>query len=561
MKAKVGVYVCECGPNIAGKTDLDEIITYLSEFRGFGDVELVVRKYGFLCSNQGKEYLEKEIRDLGLTHLVVGACSPRDHDSTFKDVCGKTQLNPYLYKIINIREHCTWVIDDMDKATEKAKSYLRAGIARVLYQSELFESPIDVNPDVLVIGGGVAGMEAALALAGENRSVTIVEKNDTLGGRAGKLRGFSFQEFNKPEQVEKLIETILGNPCINVFLDSEVTSVIGFLGNFEIEHVSLESKVITELFCGSIITATGADLYETTEESGFKYSESDDVYNSMEITEMLSSGDEITLRSGKEPETIAIVHCVGREELGYCSGVCCTVMMKTANMIKARYPDIRITQFYRDICLPPSGGQELYAAARSSGVNFVKVQSTGLSGTTVKFKEKNGDEGEQFFDMVLLASALVPSKDTPALSELLGIPVDETGFFQEAHRMTNPSATTTDGVFIVGTSQGPRNISDSMLFARASAGQILTKLLVGEKLVPEVAVTEILEAYCTGCGNCLDVCVYGAIYPDEARGISIVNEAICRGCGNCYGSCPSGALRTKHFTNIQLFREVDEALR
>ncbi len=561
MKAKVGVYVCECGPNIAGKADLDKIITYLSEFEGFGDVELVVRKYGFLCSGQGKVYLEEEIKTHGLTHLVVGACSPRDHDSTFREVCSKTQLNPYLYKIINIREHCTWVIDDMDKATEKATSYLRAGIARVLYHSELFEHPIDVNPDVLVIGGGVAGMEAALSLAADNRSVTVVEKSNCLGGRSGKLKGFSFQEWSSPDQAEKLIKAVRNNPHINVFLDSEVTSVIGFLGNFEIEHTSLESKVITELFCGSIIAATGSDLYRTTGADGFSYSASDDVYSSMEMAEMLASGDEIALKSGGKPASIALVHCVGRDEMNYCSGVCCTVMFKTAGMIKARYPDTSITQYYRDICLPPGGGLELYSAVVDSAVDLVRVKSCALSGTTVKFRDKTGAESEQAFDMVVLASALAPSKDTKSLSELLGIPIDETGYFQEAHRMTNASATTTDGIFIVGTAHGPKSITDSMWFARSASGQILTKLIVGEKLVPEVAVTEILEAYCTGCGNCLDVCVYGAIYSDQAKGISIVNSAICRGCGNCYGSCPSGSLRTKHFTNTQLYREVDEALR
>lgn len=561
MKAKVGVYICECGPNIAGKADLDKIITHLSEFEGFSDVELVVKKYGFLCSNQGKVYLEEEIKKQGLTHLVVGACSPRDHNSTFREVCGKTELNPYLYRIINIREHCTWVIDDKDKATERATSYLRAGVARVLRQSELFENPIDVNPDALVIGGGVAGMEAAVSLAGENRTVSVVEKTDCLGGRSQKLKGFSFQGFDQPDRVEKLMDSVLENPNISVFLNSEVTSVIGFLGNFEIELVSGENQEVTELFCGSIVTATGSDLYKTTGNDGFVYSASDDVYSSLEMATMLSSGEEITLHSGKKPETIALVHCVGRDEMNYCSGVCCTVMLKIACILKTRFPEIKITEFYRDICLSPDGGRKLYSAAVDAGTDLVRVQSTELSGTTVKVRGKNGTESEQTFDMVLLASALVPSTETKGLSELLGIPVDETGFFQEAHKMTNPSATTTDGVFIVGTAQGPRGIADSVLFARAAAGQILTKLLVGEKLVPEVAVTEILEAYCTGCGNCLEVCVYGAIYPDEAKGISIVNQAICRGCGNCYGSCPSGALRTKHFTNTQLYREVDEALR
>lgn len=561
MKAKVGVYICECGPNIADKVDLDGMITDLSEFEDFGDIELVVKKYGFLCSPPGRDFLEEEIKSLGLTHLVIGACSPRDHDSTFREVCSRTELNPYLYRIINIREHCTWVIEQNDKATEKAMSYMRAGIARVLHQSELFENPIDANPDVLVIGGGVAGMEAALSLAGENRAVYLVEKSDHLGGISLELKGFSYKAFNEPDHTAKKVESVLENPDIKVFLNTEVRSVIGFLGNFEIELVSRENDAETEITSGAIITATGCDLYDPALSDDFSYSASDDVYTTLEISGMLSSEDGIELRSGKTPETVALIHCAGRDEMNYCSGICCTAMMKTACLLKARFTDISVTEFHRDICLPPDRGQELYTSATEAGVDFIRVESTGISGNSVSFTLKDGREEKRSFDMIILAPALIPSPDTVDLADLLGILLDETGFFQEAHGMTNPSGTTTDGVFITGTAHGPKNIPDSMQFARASAGQILTKLIIGEKLIPEVAVSEILEAYCTGCGNCLDVCVYGAIYSDDAKGISVVNEAICRGCGNCFGSCPSGALRTKHFTNTQLYREVDEALR
>ena len=558
LRAKVGVYICECGPNIAGKVDLDKIIADLSELNDYQDVELVVKKYGFLCSGPGKEFLEEEIKSNGYTHLVVGACSPRDHDSTFMGVCKKTDLNPYLYRIINIREHCTWVIDDKEKATEKAFSYIRGGISRVLRQSELFEKPLDINPDVLVIGGGIAGMEAALSLSGEDRRVFLVEKTDHLGGISLDLSGLL---PGQGEIIKKKIDSVTEDKNIRLFLNTRVETVIGFLGNFEIELVSMENAETTDIMAGAIVVATGSSLFDPGKNAHYRYSESDEVYTSLSVEKMFSGEGEARLRSGEQPSSVALIHCVGREEKNYCSGICCSYMMKLAGFFRNQSPYIQVTEFYKDLCLPQKDDQERYTAAEAAGVEFVRIKDISIKGTEVSFEKMNGENIEQSFDMVVLAPAIVPSADTEEMADLLTVPLDESGFFQEVHKMTNPVGTSTDGVFIVGTAHGPKGVSDSMQFARASAGQILTRLIPGEKLIPEVKVTEILEAYCTGCGNCLDVCVYGAIYSDDSRGISVVNEAVCRGCGNCYGSCPSGALRTKHFTNTQLYREVDEALR
>ena len=558
LRAKVGVYICECGPNIAGKVDLDRIIADISELDDYQDVELVVKKYGFLCSAPGKEYLEEEIISNGFTHLVIGACSPRDHDSTFMGVCKKTDLNPYLYRIINIREHCSWVIDDKEKATVKAESYIRGGIARVLRQSELFENPLDINPDVLIIGGGVAGMEAALSLCRDDRRVFLVEKTDRLGGVSIDLSGIL---PGQGEVIGKKIESVLDDGNIRVFPNTRVENVIGFLGNFEIELVSEENTEITEIMSGAIVVAAGGTLFDPHESDRYSYSGSDEVYTSLSIEKMFSGDDGVKLRSGKQPSSVALIHCVGREEKNYCSGICCSYMMKLACFFKKQSADIQVTEFYRDICLPKKDDQERFSEAQAVGVALMRIKDVSLKGTNVSFERISGDKDEQSFDMVVLAPALEPSADTEYFADLLTVPLDEFGFFQEVHKMTNPVGTATDGVFIVGTAHGPKGVSDSMQFARASAGQILTRLIPGEKLIPEVAVTEILEAYCTGCGNCLEVCVYGAIYSDDSRGISVVNEAVCRGCGNCFGSCPSGALRTKHFTNTQLYREVDEALR
>ncbi len=561
MKAKVGIYICECGPNIADKIEIDKILEILPELEEYRDVELIVKRYGLLCSNDGKAYLEEEINNNGLTHLVIGACSPRDHNTTFINVCKKTELNPFLYKIINIREHCAWVISDKDKATEKAIAYLRGGISRVLYQSALIEKQLEINPDVLVVGGGIAGMEAAILLAGKDRNVFLVEKTEKLGGKSAGFSRLLPRQGKGAAVVREKIEEVKNNKYIKTYLESELEDVIGFLGNFEVVVGSMVDGTKTELKAGAIIVATGCSLLDPGELEGYQYSDSDEVYTSLEIEKMFSDNKIINMKSGSQPASVALVHCVGRREKGYCSRICCNYMMKIAGYFKDQSEDIKITELHKGFCLPDKDDQDFQKEISGRGVDFKRVQDITLSGTKVKFKGMDGRTEDMDFDMVILAPAMQAQEGTEALAELLEIPLSETGFYQEIHQSTNPVAMAIDGIFVIGTAHSPKGISDSILFAQASVGKILTHLIPGEKIVPEIKVSEILEAYCTGCRNCMDVCAYGAIYFDDERWISVVNEAVCRGCGNCFGSCPSGALRTKHFTNTQLYQEVREAIR
>jgi heterodisulfide reductase subunit A len=251
MSEKIGIYVCECGPNIADKVDIEKIMDEISKLEDFKDQELIVKRHKLLCSNEGKEFLEKEINENKLTHLVCAACSPRDHDTTFINVCKKTQLNPYLYRIVNIREHCAWIIPDKEEATRKAIQYIHAGMNRVLYQDSLFEKELDSNPDVLIIGGGIAGMEAALNLAGEKRKVFLIEKEENLGGKA------AFLPKQKISDVQK-------NKNIKVFTKTVLDKLIGFMGNFEIVLKSTENPdETTELLAGAVVVATGYEFFDS----------------------------------------------------------------------------------------------------------------------------------------------------------------------------------------------------------------------------------------------------------------------------------------------------------
>jgi heterodisulfide reductase subunit A len=309
------------------------------------------------------------------------------------------------------------------------------------------------------------------------------------------------------------------------------------------------------------VVATGFQPADPAKFSGYQFKEKDDVYTAFQIEEMVSKGEKIVLKSGEMPKSVALVHCVGRKEKGYCSKICCSTLMKIAGYFKEQFPKIEIKEYFGDLCLPNKEDQTHFEEVQNGGVAFIRFKKINVKGSHIQYTGMDDLQKEASFDMIVLAAAMEPGEDTEELAEMLGVSLNETGFFQEAHQTINPVSTTTEGVYIIGAAHGPRGISSSILTAQAAAGKILTMLIPGEKIIPEVKVSEILESFCTGCKTCLDICCYGAITYDENRGISVVNEAVCRGCGNCAGSCPSGAIRAKHFTSFQLYQEVIEAVR
>ncbi|MCK4689297.1 MAG: CoB--CoM heterodisulfide reductase iron-sulfur subunit A family protein, partial [Candidatus Marinimicrobia bacterium] len=234
MGEKIGIYICECGPNIANKVYIDKIIEKISSIEAYKDKELVIKNHKLLCSVDGKKYLEEEIKQNEFTHLVIAACSPKDHESTFINICKKTHLNPYLFRIVNIREQCAWIISDRDEATEKAIQYIRGSINRVSYQSPLEEKKLDSNPDVLVIGGGIAGIEAALSLASKERKVYLIEKTGKLGGKSAKFRKLLPRQSCNTDVIKKKLLDVEENKRIQIFKETELEKTIGFFGNFEV---------------------------------------------------------------------------------------------------------------------------------------------------------------------------------------------------------------------------------------------------------------------------------------------------------------------------------------
>lgn len=560
MNGQIGVYICECGPNIKDRIDIDKVIEDISSL---GDVK-TVKRFPLLCSNDGKKFLEEEIKKEDLSHLVVAACSPREHEKTFMDVCEQADFNPYLFQLINIREHCAWMISDKNEATAKAIKYIRAGIRRVALHRPLEKKEIESIPDVLVIGGGVSGLEASLSLAGKDRRVYLVEKTESLGGMAKKLSQLLPNQGSSLSLIDEKVEQVHNNENILVSTSSTVGDVRGFLGNFEIViHTDGETSGFRKAQVGAIVVATGFDVFDPEGNSQYGYG-IDNVFTAQEFEEQIKSGN-VLLKSGKPPESVAIIHCVGRKERGYCSKVCCCYSIKFAHYLKDNLSNVNVSELYVDLCLPHKSDQEYFEEAKKKGVHFVRSEeeiNVNQKGNQIEVEYlSEGKTDSIVVDMVVLAPAMIPSGDTPELAHLLNIPLDKSGFFKEIHEVLDPISTPIEGIYIAGCATGPKNIPESIVQSQAASGKILSSLIPGEKIVPEVKVSEIREEFCTGCQTCLSVCFYGAIRFDSFKGISVVNEAICRGCGSCVGSCPSGAIRSKHFTYPQLYREILEALR
>jgi heterodisulfide reductase subunit A len=479
-------------------------------------------------------------------------------------VCLGAGLNPYLFQLVNIREQCAWMIPDKSEATRMAIKYIRAGISRVVLHKPLAKKELEVNPDVLVIGGGISGIEAGLSLAGKKRKVYLVERSDTIGGMAKKLSRLLPHQGAGLSVIQEKIEKIESDENITVLTGCEVADVRGFLGNFE---VSIQSRgqgtAPRAILVGAVVVATGFDLWDSLDPAVYGYGDIDNVITAMEFEEMSASG-KILLKSGTPPQSVALIHCVGRKEKGYCSKVCCLYSLKFAHQLREKQPPADVYEFYMDLCLPEKTDQGYFEEAKKRGVRFIRADE-------IKVKKKDGKirieydagrgTGEAVeVEMAVLAPAMVPAKGSDRLARMLNIPLDETGFFKEAHSMLDPVASPIGGIYIVGCAPGPRNIPESIVQAQAASGKILSILVPGKKLEPEVKVSEINGELCTGCQTCLTVCFYGAISFDKFKGVSVVNEAICRGCGSCVGSCPSGAISSKQFTYGQLYQEILEAL-
>ena len=546
---RIGVFVCNCGTNIGGIADVPAIAEYARSLPNVAYVEENL----FTCSQDTQDKMVEVIKEQKLNRIVVAACTPRTHEPLFQETIRNAGLNPYLFEMANIRNQCTWVHSkEKDKATEKSKDLLRMAVARASLLDAIPELSVDVQKTALVIGGGVAGMTAALSLADQGFRATIVEKSSELGGAARELKktwsGKDVQTF-----LSSLDERVQNHPDIDILLESEVTGASGFVGNFETEVTTQKGPTLVKH--GATIIATGGRSTNTDE---YLYGQSDRVTCWHEL--------ENQPEKLEKARTVVFIQCVGSrdDKRPYCSRICCTASVSQAISIKEKHPDTDVFILYRD--LRTYGEREiLYKEAREKGVIFIRYS---LDNKPTVAEAADGLEVGVFdpvlqknlliqADYVNLATAIEPS-DNEALASMYKLSMNAEKFFMEAHAKLRPVDVASDGIFLCGLAHYPKSIDESISQAMAAAGRAVT-VLSRDSIAVSPLVSKIDVEKCIGCGLCVEVCAFGAIELEEVEGKGYRAKNIsasCKGCGLCGASCPQRAIEMLHFRDDQISAAV-----
>jgi heterodisulfide reductase subunit A len=573
--ARIGVYICHCGINIAHTVDVKAVAQYAGQLPSVA----IARDYTYMCSDPGQGLIKDDIAELGLTGVVVASCSPLMHEVTFRGAAQEGGVNPYRVEMANIREQCSWVHLAGDTTTQKAMQLVESAVAKASRLEELFEREAEVVPAALVVGAGVAGLQAALDVADAGFQVYLVEREGEVGGRAAQLsHTFPTMELVR-ELLSPFIARVLEHPLIEVMTQSQVTGVSGYYGNFEVEVQAAADPELVEgagsgLKVGTIIVATGYDLFDPRLKPELGYGAYPQVITSLDF-ERLASPDGPTggklLVDGKAPQNVVFIQCVGSRDrqVGspYCSRICCMYTAKQASLTLERLPDADVTVFYMDVRAFGKGFEEFYDRVREQGVFYRRgnpseiVRAPKGDGLVVRAEDTLLRRPiEVPADLVVLAVGLQPRGSTADVATLLRLSNSADGFLAEAHPKLRPVDTAVAGVFLAGCCQGPKDISDSIAQARAAAAAALVPLMRGRVGV-EAATAYVDEELCAGCGVCMIHCTYGALAMHPFKGVMTVNAVLCQGCGACAAACPSGAANLHHFTFEQTLAQIDALLK
>jgi heterodisulfide reductase subunit A len=641
---RIGVFICHCGTNIAGTVDIDEVREFVSGLPGV----VSAQDYKFTCSEPGQLQIKEAVEKNRLNRVVVAACSPRMHEITFRKAIAEVGLNPYLLQIANIREQCSWVHKDGN--TEKAKALIHAAVQRANLLEALERKEVAVNPSVLIVGGGIAGIQAALNIADSNHKVYLVEREPSIGGRMIQLdKTFPTLDCSSCILTPKMA-AVGSHPNIELMTYSELEEVSGYVGNFKATIKKKPRYVDAELcngcgvciekcpwkadsefdmglgkrkaiytpfpqavpnvpvidretcvyfekgtckacekFCpteaiawdqeeetvelevGAIIVATGYDLLDPSPLTQYGYGRLDNVLTSLEFATG-PTGGEVVLKDGTAPQAVAIIHCVGSRDKNYCeycSRVCCMYALKYSHLIGEK-TDADVYQLYIDMRCYGKGFEEFYQRVLMEGANFIR----GKAAEVTDVAETPEDEGKLIVvaddtlaetvrripvDMVILCPAMVPRADADEMARRLILSRGADGFFLEKHPKLEPVATVTDGVFVVGCAQGPKDVPDTVAQASAGAAEALSLIDRG-KVEIEAATAVVAEELCSGCRVCPPLCPYNAISFLEEKTVAEINDVLCKGCGVCVAACPAAAITGRHFTDRQIFAEIEGLL-
>jgi len=557
---KVGVFVCHCGANIGRVVNVPSVVDYAKTL----DNVVHAQESLFACSTENAKDIADTIREKGLNRVVIAACTPRTHEPLFRDTVREGGINQYFFDLANIREHCSWVHSrEKDDATDKAKDIVRMSVARTALLQPLQELDLPINKAALVIGGGVAGMTSALNLAEQGFEVYLVERDADLGGMARRIH-YTLEGIDVQAYLKDLTRKVYRHPSIHVSTDTVLTAVDGYVGNFT-STLKMKNRE-KQIRHGAVIIATGAEEYKPAE---YSYGESEQVMTLLELEAQIAGQAEQV----DNARDVVMIQCVGcrNTERNYCSRVCCSQAIKNALKLKTLNPEREVTIIFRD--MRTYGYKEnYYREAADKGVRFIRYEpqdkpvvaageAEGRQVMKVTIKDPIlGQHLELDADIVALAAAVVPATGSQELSRLFKVPLSPDGFYQEAHVKLRPVDFAADGVFLCGTAHYPKHLPETISQAYGAAGRVIN-VLSKDSVTATGAICDVNENACVACGACISCCTYDAIeFADTAQGKKArVNPILCKGDGLCNTKCPTSAIYLKHFTDEEIFRQIDAA--
>ncbi len=551
---RIGVFVCHCGSNIAGHVDVAAVANYARTLPGV----VFVQENMYTCSDGGLTEIETAIQDEKLDRVVVAACTPRTHEPLFQDTCREAGLNPYLFEFVNVRDQCSWVhMQEREAATRKAQDLVRMGVAKARLLEPLEEQEVPVEPSALVIGGGMIGMTAALNLANRNFEVKLVEREPELGGMLLYLDKLYPTQDDALPLLQARVAEVQRNPRIEVFTSSRLDEVKGFVGNYEAVIKDDEGRRFS-FTVGAIIVATGASVFKPKGLYGY---DGKRVITQLELEERFKAGK-------FDADRVVMIQCVGSRvpERPYCSRICCTTAIKNALEIKAHRPEAEVYILYRDTETQGTRYEAYYTRAREAGIQFIRYSLQHPPAVSKKrvvvYDELLGAKLGMPYDLAVLSTPLVAHEGAHEVAQMLKVPLDEHGFFLEAHVKLRPLDFATDGIYLAGTARWPAHLEETITQAYGAAARAAT-ILSKDRVKSSGVVAQVNEYLCRGCGRCVEICEFGApSLVEVSPGVEVarVNPVMCKGCGACASVCPTGAMTAMHFTDQQVTAMVRAAL-
>jgi len=556
---RIGAFICHCGINIGGIVDVPAVVEYARTlpYVAYAEANL------YTCSQDTQDHMKKVIEENQLNRVVVASCTPRTHEPLFQDTIREAGLNRYLFEMTNIRDQCSWVhMQQPKEATEKAKDLVRMAVAKAFLLEPLQTQMVGVVQKALVIGGGLTGITAAKKIAEAGYEVYLVEREPQLGGQAKAIH-FTLEGDDVQSHLKRAIEKVEKDPRIHLMTQTAIENVDGFVGNFKTRVRN--GNEVKEIDHGIIVVATGAEEYRPKE---FLYGQDRRVITQKELEERMSLHPD----SLKSLKNVVMIQCIGsrNDERPYCSRICCSEAIKNALRLKSLDPGINIYILYRDI-RTYGFKEDYYEKARKAGAIFIRyepereprLERQGEDLQVVVREPILQEELTIQTDLLVLSTGITPSPDNERLSKMLKVPLNQDGYFLEAHMKLRPVDFATEGIFLAGLAHSPKSIEESISQANAAVSRALTYLSKKE-LETVGTISEVDERKCIGCGLCESVCPYKAIEILTKRTmvgekqVAQINKVLCKGCGACTASCRSGSIDLKGFTNAEVVAQITE---